>query len=177
MNFARRKQIPPSDPTRRDWSFSWERSGFRAKDAPYRLNVTLAGDRVSGYDEYLKVPEAWKLGYDRLRSSNNLFEYIALIPYAFLLGGCLYVIISLGRRGVARLAHRPRAGRFPHRAVFPHDHEPVAAGPRRLRYQQPYSSFFLSQVGEAALISVVSALLVVIAVVPGEPLYRMLAAR
>ena len=34
-------------PNRRDWSFSWERRGFRAKDAPYRLNVTLAGDRVS----------------------------------------------------------------------------------------------------------------------------------
>ena len=30
-------------PNRRDWSFSWERRGFRAKDAPYRLNVTLAG--------------------------------------------------------------------------------------------------------------------------------------
>ena len=30
-------------PARRDWSFSWERRGFRAKDAPYRLNVTLAG--------------------------------------------------------------------------------------------------------------------------------------
>src|ERR1700739_101295 len=29
-------------PARRDWSFSWERRGFRAKDAPYRLVVTLA---------------------------------------------------------------------------------------------------------------------------------------
>ena len=37
----------------------------------------------------------------------------------------------------------------------------------------PYSSFFLSQIGQAALISIVSALLVVLAVVPGEPLYRI----
>jgi membrane protease YdiL (CAAX protease family) len=37
----------------------------------------------------------------------------------------------------------------------------------------PYSSFFLSQVGQAALTSVVSALLVVLAIVPGEPLYRI----
>src|SRR6202047_5371170 len=37
----------------------------------------------------------------------------------------------------------------------------------------PYSSFLLSQLGMAALLSVVSAFLVVIAVVPGEPLYRI----
>ncbi|HXR09867.1 MAG TPA: CPBP family intramembrane glutamic endopeptidase, partial [Candidatus Acidoferrales bacterium] len=37
----------------------------------------------------------------------------------------------------------------------------------------PYSSFFLSQVGQAVLLSVVSALLAVLAVVPGEPLYRI----
>ncbi len=86
--------------SRRDWSFSWERRGFLAKDAPYRLTVTLAGDHVDGYDESLKVPEAWKIGYEHLRASNNLFEFIALIPYAFLLGGCLYVIISLGRQGL-----------------------------------------------------------------------------
>ena len=53
-------------PNRRDWSFSWELRGFRAKDAPYRLSVTLAGDRVDGYEEFLKVPEAWKLAYQRL---------------------------------------------------------------------------------------------------------------
>ncbi len=99
-------------PNRRDWSFSWERRGFRAKDAPYRLNVTLAGDRVSGYDEFLKVPEAWKLDYERLRSSNNLFEFIALIPYAFLLGGCLYVIISLGRRDCSSGAAASRWAHF-----------------------------------------------------------------
>src|SRR3984957_7437774 len=87
-------------PNRRDWSFSWEQRGFHAKDAPYRLTVTLAGDRVNGYDEFLKVPEAWTLDYERLRSSNNLFEFVALIPYAFLLGGCFFVIISLGRQGL-----------------------------------------------------------------------------
>ena len=37
-----------------------------------------------------------------------------------------------------------------------------------------YSTFFLSQIGQAALTSIASALLVVLAVVPGEPLYREL---
>ncbi len=41
----------------------------------------------------------------------------------------------------------------------------------------PYSSFFLSQVGKAAFVSVLSAVLVLLAIVPGEPLVPRFAAR
>jgi membrane protease YdiL (CAAX protease family) len=160
-------------PARRDWSFSWERRGFRAKDAPYRLTVTLAGDRVSGYNEFLKVPEAWKLDYERLRSSNNLFEYIALLPYAFLIGGCLYVIVSLGRRGLLEWRTGLALGVFLTVLYFIMTMNQWPLDRAEYDTNTPYSSFFLSQVGQAALVSVVSALLVVLAVVPGEPLYRI----
>ena len=160
-------------PARRDWSFSWERRGFRAKDAPYRLTVTLAGDRVSGYNEYLKVPEAWKLDYERLRSSNNLFEYIALLPYAFLIGGCLFVIVSLGRRGLLEWRTGIALGAFLTVLYFVMTMNQWPLDRAGYDTNSPYSSFFLSQVGQAALTSVVSALLVVLAVVPGEPLYRI----
>ena len=160
-------------PARRDWSFSWERRGFRAKDAPYRLTVTLAGDRVSGYNEFLKVPEAWKLDYERLRSSNNLFEYVALLPYAFLIGGCLYVIVSLGRRGLLEWRIGLALGVFITILYFIMTMNQWPLDRAAYDTNTPYSSFFLSQVGQAALISIVSALLVVLAVVPGEPLYRI----
>jgi membrane protease YdiL (CAAX protease family) len=160
-------------PARSDWSFSWERRGFRAKDAPYRLTVTLAGDRVSGYNEFLKVPEAWKLDYERLRSSNNLFEYIALLPYAFLIGGCLYVIVSLGRRGLLEWRTGLALGVFLTLLYFIMTMNQWPLDRAEYDTNTPYSSFFLSQIGQAALVSVVSALLVVLAVVPGEPLYRI----
>ncbi|HXP78621.1 MAG TPA: hypothetical protein VN976_01845, partial [Verrucomicrobiae bacterium] len=111
-DFREEEANPTERPARRDWSFSWERRGFRAKDAPYRLTVTLAGDRVSGYNEFLKVPEAWSRDYEHLRSSNNVLEFIALIPYAFLIGGCLYVIVSLGRRGLLEWRTRIYLGVF-----------------------------------------------------------------
>ena len=160
-------------PARRDWSFSWERRGFRAKDAPYRLVVTLAGDRVSGYSEFLKVPEEWTRSYDRLRSSNNLFEFIALIPYAFLVGGCLFVIVSLGRRGVLEWRTGIALGAFFTVLYFLMTMNQWPLDRAGYDTNTPYTSFFLSQVGSAALISVASALLVVIAVVPGEPVYRI----
>jgi membrane protease YdiL (CAAX protease family) len=161
-------------PARRDWSFSWERRGFRAKDAPYRLTVTLAGDRVSGYEEFLKVPEAWRLDYERLRASNNLFENIALIPYAFLLGGCLYVILSLGRRGLLEWRAGLALGVFLAVLYFIMTMNQWPLDRAGYDTNTPYSTFFLSQAGLAALTSIVSALLVVLAVVPGEPLYRVL---
>ena len=160
-------------PARRDWSFSWERRGFRAKDAPYRLTVTLAGDRVSGYDEFLKVPEAWKLDYERLRSSNNLLAFVALLPYAFLIGGCLYVIIALGRRGLLEWRIGLALGIFLAVLYFVMTMNQWPLDRAEYDTNTPYSSFFLSQVGKASFTSAFSALLVVLAVVPGEPLYRI----
>jgi len=73
----------------------------------------------------------------------------------------------------ARVARGSRARRFPGRDVFHHDDEPVAAGTRGIRHEYALFGFFLSQLGKAALLSIVSALLAVLAVVPGEPLYRV----
>ena len=160
-------------PNRRDWSFSWERRGFRAKDAPYRLNVKLAGDRVSEYTEFLKVPEAWERSYQRLRSSNNFIEYIALIPYAFFLGGCLYVILSLGRSGLLEWRAGLALGAFVTVLFFIMTMNQWPLDRAAYDTNTPYSGFFLAKLGQAALLSVVSALLVVLAVVPGEPLYRV----
>jgi membrane protease YdiL (CAAX protease family) len=161
-------------PNRRDWSFSWERRGFRAKDAPYRLNVTLAGDHVDGYAEYLKVPEEWERGYERVRSSNSFIEYIALIPYAFFLGGCLYVIFSLGRGGLLEWRGGLVLGAFLTALYFIMTMNQWPLDRAGYDTNTPYSGFFLSQLGRAILTSIVSALLVAIAVVPGEPLYRVL---
>ena len=84
-----------------DWSFTWEKHGFRAKDAPYRLNVTLQGAQIGSSEEYLKVPEAWERGYKQLRSTNILYNQIAIIPYILLMGSALWLGISLWRKGQA----------------------------------------------------------------------------
>ena len=79
---ANRKRLP----NRVDWSFTWEKHGFRAKDAPYRLRVTLHANGVGGSEEFLQVPEAWQRSYQQLRSANVFYNQIAIIPYILLLG-------------------------------------------------------------------------------------------
>jgi membrane protease YdiL (CAAX protease family) len=160
-------------PNRTDWSFTWERTGFRAKDAPYRLRVTVQGGDVGGYQEFLKVPEVWLRSYERLRSSNNFIETLALIPYAVLLGAALSVLTILGRRGLTRWAWALKLGLFIAALYFImqlNQWPLVRAG---YDTNDSYSSFVAMALVKALATSILLSLLVVIAVVPGEPLYRM----
>jgi len=159
-------------PHRTDWSFSWERTGFRAQEAPYRLRVTLAGDRISRYEENLQVPEAWERGYDRMRSRNNLVAAAAMIFYALLAGAAFSVVLTLGRQGQAPWAGALRFGLFIAALYFIMQMNQWPLARSGYDTNGSYSSFILSQIGAAAGASILLALLVVIAVVPGEPLYR-----
>lgn len=159
-------------PNRTDWSFTWERKGFRVKDAPYRLQVTIEGDKAGGYAEFLKVPEVWQRNYARLRSSNNFIETIALIPYAILIGAALSVLITLGRRGSIRWKWALAIGLFITALYFAmqlNEWPLIRAG---YDTNDSYASFVATEIIKALVQSFSLALLVVIAVAPGEPLYR-----
>jgi membrane protease YdiL (CAAX protease family) len=159
-------------PNRTDWSFTWERTGFRAKDAPYRLHVTLTGDRIGGYQEGLQVPEAWQRDYERMRSGNTLVASVAGISYVLLIGGAFSVAFSLGRRGQAPWAGPLRFGLFIAALYFLMQMNQWPLLRSDYDTNSSYSSFILSQTGLAAGTALLYALLVVIALVPGEPWYR-----
>jgi membrane protease YdiL (CAAX protease family) len=160
-------------PNRGDWSFTWERSGFRAKDAPYRLRVTVQGGRVGGYEEFLKIPEDWQRSYARLRSSNNFIETIALIPYAVLLGAALSVLTLLGRRGSLRWHWALGLGVFIAALYFVMQLNELPLARAAYDTNDSYSSFFAIEIIKALATSVLLSLLVVIPIAPGEPLYRL----
>ncbi len=160
-------------PNRTDWSFTWERTGFLAKDAPYRLSVGLEGDRVGSYEEFLKVPEAWQRSYAKLRSSNDLIETIAILPYALLLGAALSVIIALARGGTINWSAGLKLGLFITALYFLMTINQWPLMKASYDTNSSYTSFWLAQIGSAIASSVALALLVVIAYVPGEPLYRI----
>src|SRR5262249_45818038 len=65
-------------PNRLDWSFTWEKRGFKAKDAPERLTIALNGAEVGSAHEALKVPEQWERDYKHLRSTNEFYNTVAV---------------------------------------------------------------------------------------------------
>lgn len=163
-------------PNRRDWSFTWERRGFKAPQredgAPYRLRVSVQGDKVGGSDEFLKVPEAWLRSYEKLRSSNTFYGTIALLPYLFLNGAMLWVLIDLGRRGIIRWSGALKLG-FVLTVLFfamTANNWPVT----RAGYDtnSSYTSFVVQHLALAVMESLALGLMVALTVAAAEPLYR-----
>jgi len=159
-------------PNRTDWSFTWERHGFRAKDAPERLKISLLGDGIGSATETLKVPEQWERDYEHLRSTNVFYNQVAVIPYLILFGACLWIGIQLTRKGQTGWALALQLGAIV--AVFltamQLNHWPLDL--YQYDTNSAYGSFAIQQVMGALLFGIGSALTVALVLPGGEPLYR-----
>jgi membrane protease YdiL (CAAX protease family) len=159
-------------PNRLDWSFTWEKQGFRAKDAPYRLNVLVQGDQIGNSKEFLKIPEAWERSYKQLRSTNNLYNEIAIIPYIFLMGSALWMGISLWRKGQADWMGAIKLGALVAALYFLmqlNQWQSIRAG---YDTHDSYGSFVTLQIAAAILMAIGTALTVTLVLPGAEPLYR-----
>jgi len=88
-------------PKRADHTFTWKEKGFEVKDGNYRVEVTLQGDEVAAYDEYLHVPEAWSRDYQKLRSLNQAAGTVANLFFVLLALGILVVFgTRIARRDI-----------------------------------------------------------------------------
>jgi len=159
-------------PNRLDWSFTWEKHAFRAKDAPYRLRVGLQGDRAGSSEEFLHVPEAWERSYAHLRSTNIFYNQVAIIPYLLLMGAALWLGISLTRSGQTSWGGAIKLGiivaillTFMQLNNWPLD---------RMGYDtnSTYGSFVFEEILKALLFGVLSALTISLILPGAEPLYR-----
>ena len=159
-------------PNRLDWSFTWERKNFKAKDAPYRLEVGLQGDHIGNTREFLQVPEAWTRSYQHLRSTNIFYNQIALIPYGFLLGAALWLGISLMRQNKTSWGTALKLGALVAVLFFlmqANDWNSIRAG---YDTHQTYSGFVAAQLAKLLLGALATGLMVTLVLPGGEPLYR-----
>jgi hypothetical protein len=159
-------------PNRLDWSFTWERRGFKAKDAPYRLRVTLLGDSPGGYEEFLKVPEQWERDFERLRSSNFFYQFMAQVPFFFLLGATLVVILGMARRGLVRWGGTLKLGLLILGLFYLMHLNTWPLARSAYDTKSEYSGFVLEYLVLGLLLMFGQTLLVVLPLAAGEPLYR-----
>lgn len=59
-----------------DHEFEWKEKSFNIKESNHILTVKVQGDQIGYYNERIKLPETWKLKYEKIRSKNNLLESI-----------------------------------------------------------------------------------------------------
>ncbi len=159
-------------PHRRDWTFTYERTGWKVKDATYRMQVEVHGDEPAGYKEYLKVPDAWTQGYERLRSANDTTALVAAFGIVLTLLAALVVLFREGRRGNVRwrLPMLLTALAFGLFVLMSLNELPVAS--YGFDTTGTYGAFLAGQVLRAIGGAGVQALLVFLVVAAGEPLFR-----
>jgi membrane protease YdiL (CAAX protease family) len=160
------------EPNRLDWSFTWEKRDFRAKDAPYRLRVELQGDRAGSSKEFLQVPDAWERSYANLRSKNNLYNLVAIVPYFALLAAVIWlgILWTIGKQTSWGGAIKLGIVVTILLTLMQLNNWPL----NRMGYDtnSAYGSFVFLEFVKALLFGVGSALTVVLPIPGGEPLYR-----
>jgi membrane protease YdiL (CAAX protease family) len=89
-------------PARTDHTFTWKERDFSFKDSTNRLEVTLLGNEVGGYREYLKVPEQWQRDFERLRSKNQAAQMgDTALMMVLIIGLLASLAVCVRRREVA----------------------------------------------------------------------------
>jgi membrane protease YdiL (CAAX protease family) len=159
-------------PNRLDWSFTWEKHGFRAKGAPYRLQVSLQGDRIGGSEEFLKVPEAWQRSFARLRSGNNTLALVFTVPYIVLLAVAVRLGIRFTKQGRTSWRGAMLLGLIVSALLFLQNLNDWPHWASSYDTNQSYASFLALKLTMALLLSVLSALTVTLVLPSAEPLYR-----
>jgi membrane protease YdiL (CAAX protease family) len=159
-------------PNRVDWSFTWEKHGFRAKDAPYRLETTLDGEKVGGSQEILQVPEAWKRDFQRMRSGNDTLAGAFTVPYILILAIAVWLGIRLSNRGQTSWRGAIFLGILVTGLLFLQNLNGWPLWGSEYDTKDAYASFIALKLGAALLLSVVTALTITLVLPAAEPLYR-----
>jgi membrane protease YdiL (CAAX protease family) len=159
-------------PHRRDWTFTFERSGWKAKDATYRMQVEVHGDEAAAYREFLKVPDVWTQSYQRLRSANNTTALIAAFGIVLTLLAAVIVLFREGRRNNVRwrLVLLLTAVSFSLFFLLSLNQLPLAT--YGFDTTGTYGAFLAREVLAGFAGAGVQSLLIFIVVAAGEPLYR-----
>ena len=68
-------------PHRLDQSFTWKSSDFGdIGGSQYRISVTVRGDKVGSFSEWLKIPETWSVSQRETREKRNVFVNTSYLP-------------------------------------------------------------------------------------------------
>ena len=88
-------------PKRTDHTFTWKQKDVDLGDGSLRLEVEVAGDQVSGFRDFIKVPEQWSRDYQRVRSRNDSAQVVDEVFWVLLsVGMLIFLIMRLRDRDV-----------------------------------------------------------------------------
>jgi len=159
-------------PARADRVFTWKERSFDLHGATIRLEVTLLGNEIGAFREYLKIPEQWTRDYARLRSKNDVAQFVDTVVVLALAIGMVVVIVLRIRRHDIRWRLAARIGVIGMALS-------LCAAANQFPLQEfsypttdSYSSFVAREVLQAVLSALGAGGLLFLLAAAAEPLYR-----
>ena len=160
-------------PNRLDHEFVWERKGFKIKDATYRMRVVVQGDEVGTWEQFLKVPEAWKRDYRKMRSYNSLLQSVTNAIFILMVIAMVYVLITRWRKRkidwkiglsaggfIAVISFITMVNRLPLMIAYSYD------------TMSSLTAFYLKTIASFFFTSLLNGVVTTVAFAAGENLYR-----
>lgn len=157
---------------RTDYSFTWKQKDVNLGDGSLRVEVDVAGDKVSSYSEFVKIPEQWTRDYQQLRSRNISAQLVA--EFFFILLTVAMVIILVMRLRDRDVPIRLAVGFALTAAVllFLGQLNDFSLAEFGYRTTDTYSSFVTSYLFEALLSALGVGVYIFFLVAGSEPVYR-----
>ncbi|MGH9353719.1 MAG: CPBP family intramembrane glutamic endopeptidase, partial [Terriglobia bacterium] len=80
-------------PARTDYSFTWKRKSVNLGAGSLRVEVDIDGGQVAGLNEFVKIPEDWTRGYQKIRSHNDAAQEIDQVFWFLLILAMLVILV------------------------------------------------------------------------------------
>lgn len=90
--FIERKEY--DKPNRLDQKFVWRLKDFQISDSEYRVSITLQGDKVGAFGQWLEIPEQWERATKELASKRLVLSYVSLFFMGLLAPAMLIVFFK-----------------------------------------------------------------------------------
>ena len=159
-------------PHRVDHLFTWKLQGSEVKGGDYRVEVGVAGDRVSSYSEALHVPEEWSRGYQQLRSRNEVAGALDLVLLALTAAGMIVMIVLRLRRGDVRWKTALVLGAITFTLIFVSELDQLPAAIFAYDTTASFGGFLLQQLFNAFAAGAGLGAVILLIAAAAEPLYR-----
>jgi membrane protease YdiL (CAAX protease family) len=159
-------------PARTDYTFTWRQKSVNLGDGSLRVEVRVDGNQIAAYREYVKIPEAWTRGYEKIRSHNDAAQEVDQVFWVLLSIAMLVILVRRLRDGDVPIKLALGLGLAAAALDFLSEINTFSLAKFSYSTTSSYSSFTSGYFFEAAVSSLGLGTLIFLVVASSEPVYR-----
>ncbi|HTV53671.1 MAG TPA: CPBP family intramembrane glutamic endopeptidase [Terriglobia bacterium] len=80
-------------PARTDYTFTWKQASVNLGEGSLRVDVGVDGNQIASYGEFVKIPESWTRGYEKIRSHNLAAQEVDQVFWVLLSIAMLVILV------------------------------------------------------------------------------------